>query len=435
MIVRLGMPPLAAAFADGLAVGGSARKLDANSSASRRYLSRLESMQKEAAREIREAIPGAVVSRRFQVVLDGLTVELPVRRLPDLAGLSLVTKIYPSYAYRLALDESPGLIRAGTFWASTGLRGEGMKIAVVDDGVDNTHAFLAPTGMSYPPGFPKGGKRWTSPKVIVARAFPGPSSGRPGRLPLFRDASFHGTHVAGIAAGRSGTFSPGGPGHPPVANLSGVAPNAWVGNYRVFNVPTRVGFTANTPEIVAAFEAAVRDGMDVINFSGGGTETDPANDAMIETVRNVSAAGVVPVISAGNSRDDYGLGSIGSPGNGARRDHGRSLVQRARLHTVDDACRTHGHRRRCAACRSERRCRYGLSAGGTRATRRSWTSARSAARTGGRSTASSAASRTRTRSTRRFRAARSAGRSPSSFAAAARSSRRRFARCSEAPWA
>jgi minor extracellular serine protease Vpr len=314
VIIRLGMPPLAAAFTDGLAVGGSARKLDVNSSASRRYLSRLESMQQEATREIREAIPGAVVSRRFQVVLDGLTVELPARRLPDLAGLSRATKIYPSYAYRLTLDESPGLIRAGTFWASTGLRGEGMKIAVVDDGVDNTHAFLAPTGMSYPPGFPKGGKRWTSPKVIVARAFPGPGSGRQGRLPLVRDASFHGTHVAGIAAGRSGTFSPGGPDHPPVANLSGVAPNAWVGNYRVFNVPTRVGFTANTPEIVAAFEAAVRDGMDVINFSGGGTETDPANDAMIETVRNVSAAGVVPVISAGNSRDDYGLGSIGSPG-------------------------------------------------------------------------------------------------------------------------
>jgi minor extracellular serine protease Vpr len=314
VIVRLGMPPLAAAFSEGLAVGGGARKLDVTSSASRRYLSRLASMQKEAARELRQAIPGAIVSRRFQVVLDGLTVELPVRRLPDLAGLSLVTKIYPSYAYRLTLDESPGLIRATTFWASTGFRGEGMKIGVVDDGVDNTHRFLAPTGLSFPPGFPKGGKRWTSSKVIVARAFPGPGSGRQGRLPLFREASFHGTHVAGIAAGRSGTSSPGGPDHPPVANLSGIAPNAWVGNYRVFNIPTRVGFTANTPEIVAAFEAAVRDGMDVINFSGGGTPTDPANDAMFETVRNVSAAGVVPVIAAGNSRDDYGLGSIDSPG-------------------------------------------------------------------------------------------------------------------------
>jgi minor extracellular serine protease Vpr len=308
------MPPLAAAYAEGLSVTSFSRRLDLNASSSRKYLSRLGSMQARAAAEIREAIPAAVVSRRFQVVLDGLTVELPVRRLPDLAGLSFVTKIYPSLGYRQTLNESTALIRAPAFWAATGLRGEGMKIAVVDDGVDNTHAFLAPTGMSYPPGFPKGGKKWTTPKVIVARSFPGPGSGRQGRLPLVRDASFHGTHVAGIAAGRAGSFSPGGPDHPPVANLSGVAPNAWLGNYRVFNVPTRVGFTANTPEIVAAFEAAVRDGMDVINFSGGGTQTDPSNDAMIETVRNVAAAGVVPVIAAGNERDDYGLGSVDSPG-------------------------------------------------------------------------------------------------------------------------
>ena len=55
--------------------------------------------------------------------------------------------------------------------------------------------------------------------------------------------------------------------------------------------------------------------MDVINFSGGGPQTDPLNDALIEAVRNVAAAGVVPVISAGNDRDDYGVGSAGSPGS------------------------------------------------------------------------------------------------------------------------
>ena len=285
------------------------------SGSSRAYLARLERAQDAAALRIRSAIPGAVVSRRFQVILDGLTVELPYRRLAALSALPFVTKLYPSLGYHLTLDQSPGLIRAPTFWATTGLRGEGMKIGVVDDGVDQGHAFFAPTGMSYPPGFPKGARRWTSPKVIVARAYPGPGSGRRGRLPLDRRASFHGTHVAGIAAGRSGTASPGGRDHPPTANLSGIAPSAWIGNYRVFNVPTRAGYTANSPEIVAAFEAAVRDGMDVINFSGGAAETDPANDALIEAVHNVAAAGVVPVIAAGNSRDDFGLGSIDSPGS------------------------------------------------------------------------------------------------------------------------
>ena len=150
--------------------------------------------------------------------------------------------------------------------------------------------------------------------MIVARSFPGPNSGRPGRLAVDRRESFHGTHVAGIAAGDSGTCSPGGRDHPATCGLSGVAPRAYIGNYRVFNVPTPLGNVANTPEIAAAFESAVRDGMDVINFSGGGAETEPANDALIDVVRNTAAAGVVPVIAAGNDREDFGSGTVGSPG-------------------------------------------------------------------------------------------------------------------------
>ena len=60
-----------------------------------------------------------------------------------------------------------------------------------------------------------------------------------------------------------------------------MAPRAWLGNYRVFTVPTPIGHVANTPEIIAAFEAAVKDGMDVVNFSGGGPQIDPANDALV----------------------------------------------------------------------------------------------------------------------------------------------------------
>src|SRR6185437_2431854 len=124
----------------------------------------------------------------------------------------------------------------------------------------------------------------------------------------------HGTHVSGIAAGNAGTTAPAGPDHPKTANLTGVAPRAWIGSYRVFNIPSPLGDEGDTPEIVRAFESAVADGMNVINFSGGGPQTDPANDAMMETVHNTVLAGVVPVIAAGNDRDDYGLGSVGSPG-------------------------------------------------------------------------------------------------------------------------
>ena len=125
----------------------------------------------------------------------------------------------------------------------------------------------------------------------------------------------HGTHVSGIAAGDEGTSAPAGADHPATVSLSGVAPQAWIGSYRVFTVPTPLGHEANTPEIVHAFEAAVTDGMNVINFSGGGPETDPANDAMNEAVRNTALAGVVPVIAAGNDREDFGLGTAGSPGS------------------------------------------------------------------------------------------------------------------------
>ena len=314
VIVTLRQPPLAVARGPGLTARSGGAQLDVASRSSRQYLASLQRVQAAAVRSLQHAIPSARVSRRFQVVLNGLTVELPAMRLTTLTRLSFVQRIYPSARYRLSTNESAALTGAPALWAATGARGDGVKIAVVDDGVDQSHPFFAAAGYAYPPGYPKGAARFTTPKVIVARAFPGPGSGRRGRLPLDRSASFHGTHVAGIAAGNSGTFSPGGRSHAPVANLTGVAPRAYIGNYRIFNVPTPIGNVANTPEIVAAFEAAVRDGMDVINLSGGSSESEPSTDAMIETTNNVAAAGVLPVIAAGNSRDEFGMGTVGSPG-------------------------------------------------------------------------------------------------------------------------
>jgi subtilisin family serine protease len=304
VIVTLKLPPLAAAFGRSPAAFAG-RRLNVATASSRAYLARVDAAQRAAVTQLRRAIPEATISRRFRIVLDGVTVSLPVRRLPRLAALAFVRKVYPSMRYTLSLDKSPSLIGADVLHATTGARGQGIKIGVVDDGVDQTNPFFNPAGYSYPAGFPKGDTAFTTPKVIVARAFPGPGSGARGKLPLDRQESFHGTHVAGIAAGAD---------HPPVSGLSGVAPRAWIGNYRVFTIPTPIGNVVNTPEIVAAFESAVADGMNVINFSGGGPESDPATDATIEMARNTAAAGVVPVIAAGNDRDDFGLGSVASPG-------------------------------------------------------------------------------------------------------------------------
>ncbi|MGI9111637.1 MAG: S8 family serine peptidase, partial [Gaiellaceae bacterium] len=313
VILTLAQPPLAA-WSRSLAARSATRRLNVQSASSKAYVATLLAAQKRAEATLRQVIPSATVSRHYTLLLNGMAVEIPVKKLPAAARLSFAHKLYPSLRYSLALNRGPDVIGAGALATAGGGSGEGIKIGIVDDGIDPKNRFFNPAGFSYPEGFPKGGAKWTTPKVIVARSFVGVGADEASRLAVDPKASFHGTHVAGIAAGNAGTTAPAGRDHPQVTGLAGVAPRAQVGNYRVFNVPTFVGHVGNTPEIVAAFESAVRDGMDVINFSGGGPQTDPASDALIEAVRNVSAAGVVPVISAGNDRDDYGPGSTGSPG-------------------------------------------------------------------------------------------------------------------------
>ncbi|HSJ94462.1 MAG TPA: S8 family serine peptidase [Gaiellaceae bacterium] len=322
VIVTLNEPPLAAAAnARRLAGLGPNVKLNVASSFSRSYVTSLQAAQARAIAQVRTAIPEAVVSRRYHVLLNGFAVSVPYERLPELLELDGIRRVYPSLSYTMSLNKGPSVIGATQFAALTGALGAGVKVAVVDDGVDHEHPFLRPGGLSYPAGFPKGPGGGTTPKVVAARGFAGP--GGTG-APLDRDRSFHGTHVAGIIAGVETDVPAGVTGvcveaqggcHPAVSGLRGVAPRAHIGNYRVFNVPLPLGgcCSANTPEIVAAFEAAVRDGMDVINFSGGGPQADPRTDGLIEAVTNIVRAGVVPVVSAGNDRDFFGLGTAGSP--------------------------------------------------------------------------------------------------------------------------
>jgi subtilisin family serine protease len=314
VIVRLASPPLAAWNAARQTTSArSAQHLNVHSAAAQAYVAELTRRQNVAIAAVRAAIPRAVFQERYSILLDGFAVQLPAKSLPKLLRVSGVTKTYPSLSYYSTMDRGPSVIHATDLEAATGDKGQGVKIAVVDTGVDSTSPFLNPAGFSYPAGFPKGDTKLTTPKVIVAKVFPGEPRDKNSTKP-FDPTEPHGTHVSGIAAGDEGTNAPAGPGHPAVANLSGVAPKAWIGNYRVFTVPTPLGHEASTPEIVHAFEAAVADGMNVINFSGGGPQTDPANDAMFETIHNVTLAGVVPVIAAGNDREDFGFGTAGTPG-------------------------------------------------------------------------------------------------------------------------
>ena len=92
--------------------------------------------------------------------------------------------MYPSVRHLLKTNRSPGVIGATAFTAATGATGAGVKIAVVDDGIDQTNPSFNASGFSYPAGFPKGQTAFTTPKVIVARSFLAAGATARSRLPV-----------------------------------------------------------------------------------------------------------------------------------------------------------------------------------------------------------------------------------------------------------
>ena len=189
-----------------------------------------------------------------------------------------------------------------------------MRIGIIDDGIDMTRPSFSGATYHYPPGFPKGIRSGTNGKIIVARAFAPPGGSARMRTPFDPDGSEHGTHVAGIAAGLSGIT--GTSLGVTINNLSGVAPHAYLGSYRVLTTPTpSFGLDGNGPEIARAIDQAVADGMDVLNLSLGEPEVESSNDVVARAIHGAARAGVVTVVAAGNSGDDLGGGSISSPGS------------------------------------------------------------------------------------------------------------------------
>ncbi len=311
-------PPLSAAFARERSLSFSSfarpRRLLLSTPASRLYLSRLDSAQRALQARIRTAVPRAAIRWRYGIVLDGFAVVLPQAELGRLPQVPGVAKVWPTVAYHALLDRTPQLIGAPSVWGPTlATAGQGMKIAIVDDGIDQTHPFFDPAGYAYPPGFPKGQRGYTTPKVIAARAFPPPNSSYANAaLPFDPNESEHGIHVAGIAAGNYATTTRTG------LRISGIAPRAYLGNYKALTTPSPVGINGNAPELAAAIEAALRDGMDVINFSIGETEIEPSRDLVVTALNAAADAGVVSTVAAGNDFAEFGFGTITSPANAGK---------------------------------------------------------------------------------------------------------------------
>ncbi|MFI6851999.1 S8 family peptidase [Streptomyces sp. NPDC050416] len=176
---------------------------------------------------------------------------------------------------KASLDKSVPQIGAPKAWAA-GYDGKGVKIAVLDTGVDATHPDL------------KG-------QVIDAKNFT--------TAPDTSDKVGHGTHVASIAAG-TGAKSGG--------KYKGVAPGAKIINGKVLDDG---GFGSDS-EVLAGIEWAAAEGADVVNMSLGGGDT-PAIDPLEAAVNKLSEEkGILFAIAAGNE-GDFGEQTIGSPGSAA----------------------------------------------------------------------------------------------------------------------
>ena len=281
--------------------------------------------QARAKARLLTAIPSAHIVERYRIVADGFALVVPTRDVARLTSIPGVAKVWPNLVYHSlsttrttvtraqALAQGPQVIGADKLWGDNlETAGQGIKIGVIDDGIDAKHQYFEPDSLAYPAGFPKGIKADTTPKVIVQRAFaPAKPVYRFARAPFdpSENGSFHATHVAGIAAGDHNT--PDG-----ALFLSGVAPDAYLGNYKALTIPTPgFGLDGNSAQIGAAIESAVADGMNVINLSIGEPEISPQRDFVVHAIDAAAQAGVVPVIAADNQFDQYGYGSISSPAN------------------------------------------------------------------------------------------------------------------------
>ncbi|HEX6789590.1 MAG TPA: S8 family serine peptidase [Gaiellaceae bacterium] len=320
VVVTLPQPPLARAILGNRTLAAesmSHHELNLRAPASVSYLRTLASAQRTLQARIQTAIPQSSVRWHYSVVANGLAVTVPrsdLRRLSEIPGAT----VWPSVTYHEQLDRTPKLIGAPTVWGPTlATAGNGIKIGIIDDGVDQTHMFFDPSSFSYPAGFPKGQTAFTTPKVIVARAFaPASSTWKYANTPFDPDYSDHATNVAGIAGGDYNTLA-SIPGSKP--RVSGIAPNAYLGNYKVLTQPTQdFGLDGNSPEIVKGIDAAVADGMDVINLSLGEPEIEPSRDIVVAAINAAADAGVVPVVAAGNDFAEAGKGSVGSPGTATK---------------------------------------------------------------------------------------------------------------------
>jgi uncharacterized protein (TIGR03437 family) len=203
-------------------------------------------------------------------LVNAVFVRLPMSRATELSklpGVRLAAYLPPLHRH---LNRALDLVNASAAWSQTGGQansGAGIKIAVIDSGIDQTHPAMQDSSLQIPPGFPVGVTSFTNNKVIAARSYVSelPYVGVSAQYSLPDDITpsdhfGHGTAIAMIAAGA--------PVQAPVAAISGIAPKAFLGNYKIYGSPG-INDEPTAAVAIQALEDALTDGMDIAILASG----------------------------------------------------------------------------------------------------------------------------------------------------------------------
>ena len=285
--------------------------LDVKAPASRAYLAHLKTKHDDFEQQLRDAT-SADVQWRYDTAFNGMTVVVPRDRVDAIRQLPNVRSVTETYELELELDESRALLGLQTLWSSLPASplgaGNGVRVALIDSGVNAQHPFFDPTGFTAPAGYPKaqrveGGVRtdlpiatYASNKVIVANVYDYPNDNDGATPPTpWGPGSLHGTHVGGIMAGNDRTYNYTSGPTTFALPFSGMAPGAYLMSYRL---------DGDSAEFIAAIEDVVADQADALNISLGHSRwltTDPEHDPIRAALDAAVDAGTIVVASAGNA--------------------------------------------------------------------------------------------------------------------------------------
>jgi subtilisin family serine protease len=296
------------------------QRFDGGSAAARRYSAHLEAAQDGVLRTA--GVDPAKRVYRYTTVDNAVALPLTAAQAARLRRTPGVTGVVPNQTFTIDTVSTPaflGLSGAGGAWqrqfGGAGQAGAGMIVGVIDTGIWPESPSFAPLPEPRPDQAVIDGK-WRGAceagrdaragggvscnnKLIGARWFgrARPSTVLPAEYESPRDLHGHGTHTAGTAAGNGGVEA--AIAGQPVGAVSGVAPAARIASYKAMWAQPG-GAAGTAADLVAAVEAAVLDGVDVLNYSITGisyTTNYPVGAAFF----NAAQAGVFLAASAGNN--------------------------------------------------------------------------------------------------------------------------------------